>query len=237
MIKLDMVTPQDNKLIAMLPSHDLAVLSGHFNTIELRPGDTLAQPGDDIHIIYFPHSGIISFMVEMADGHVVQTSMVGRDGVIGSAQALDDKVSLNKIIVQMPGLASVIDREHIRAAVRGDNSIRKALAAYEQFFVADIQQTAGCNALHNIEQRICRWLLRMADLAGPDIHLTHDQLAAMIGATRSSITHTAGGLQSRGIITYHRGAIRVTDAGQLEQTACECHKAVRHNYKRMFGAL
>ncbi len=109
-----MVSPQHNHLLATLPADDLAALSGHFRTVELRVGDTLARPGDEIRTIYFPHSGIVSFMVEAKDGRVVQTSMVGRDGVIGSAQALDDKVSLNKIIVQMTGTASAIDRDPLR---------------------------------------------------------------------------------------------------------------------------
>ena len=87
----------------------------------------------------------------------MQTSMVGRDGVIGAAQALDDRVSLNKIVVQVSVTASVIDREPIREAMRAGNAIRKLFAAYEQFFVADIQQTAVCHALHAVEARACRW--------------------------------------------------------------------------------
>jgi CRP-like cAMP-binding protein len=230
-----MASPQDNHLLATLPDHDLAALDRHFKTVELRPGETLAQSGDDMKNIYFPHSGIISFMVEVADGHVVQTSMVGRDGVIGAAQALDDKVSLNKIIVQTPGTASVIDRDPVREAVRTGNDIRQIFAAYEQFFVADIQQTAVCNALHTVEARMCRWLLRMMDLVGTDVELTQDQVAAMIGVRRSSISHAAAPLQSSGVITYTRGAIHIADVERLKHTACECHESVKQNYMRMFG--
>jgi hypothetical protein len=94
--------------------------------------------------------------------------MVGRDGVVGATQALDGKVSLNRIIVQLQGTASVIDRDPLRAAILSGNSIRKLIAAHEHFFVADIQQTAACNALHPVVARMCRWMLRMMDLIGTD---------------------------------------------------------------------
>jgi hypothetical protein len=127
--------------------------------VELLQGQSLAQPGDQIRRIHFPHSGIISFVVEVADGDLVQTGMVGRDGVVGAAQAIDDQVSINKIIVQLPGIASVIDRAVLRDAVLSGNNIRKLFAKHEQFFISDIQQTAVCNALHSVPARMCRWML------------------------------------------------------------------------------
>ena len=230
-----MASPLDNHLLATLPADDLAALDGHFRTVELRDGDTLAKPGDEIRTIYFPHSGIVSFMVEANNGRVVQTSMVGRDGVIGAAQALDDKVSLNKIIVEMQGTASAIDRAPIREAVLTGSAIRRVLASYEQFFVADIQQTAVCNALHDVSERMSRWILRMMDLAGTDLEITQEQLAEMIGVRRSTITEAAGLLQSSGLISYKRGTIHISDVGRLKLSTCECHESVRQNYIRVFG--
>ena len=223
-----------NHLLARLPAYDLAALSGHFKTVELEPGDVLALPGDDICTIYFPHSGIVSFVVKIPDGRMIQTGMVGRDGAIGAAQALNDKVSLNSIVVQMRCAAIVIDREPIRAAVQAKNSIGDLFAAHEQFFFADVQQTAVCNALHAVEQRACRWILRMADLAGRDLKLTQEQLAVMIGVTRPSVSIIATRLQSSGLISYSRGVIRVIDTNGLQQSACDCYEAVRQNYTRMF---
>jgi CRP-like cAMP-binding protein len=128
-----MTSPLDNQLLAMLPAEDFSALNKYFTTVELRQGESLAQPGDEIRRVYFPHYGIISFVVELADGDIVQTGMVGRDGVVGAPQALDDKVSLNKIIVQLPGIASVIDRAPLREAILSGNGIRKLFAAHEQF--------------------------------------------------------------------------------------------------------
>ena len=155
-------------------------------------------------------------MVEVADGHMVQTGMVGRDGVIGAAQALDNKVSLNRIMVQLPGTASVIDRDSLRRAARSGNAIRELFATHEQFFIADIQQTAACNALHPIEARMCRWLLRMMDLVGPELALTQDGLAAMIGVRRSSVSDAASRLQAEGLISYSRGHVRIENVEGLK---------------------
>ena len=225
----------DNYLLSTLPAGDLAQLSRHFRTIELKAGQILAQPGDEIRNAYFPHSGIISFMVETADGHVVQTSMIGRDGVVGSAQALGGKVSLNRIVVQTPAVASVIDRTPLRELLSGRGAVHNLLASHEQFFAAKIQQTAACNALHTVEARMCRWLLRMMDLSKTTLQLTQDQLAAMIGARRMSVSDAAIHLRSKGLISYGRGTITITDVAGLKQSACECFGCVKQNYQKMFG--
>jgi CRP-like cAMP-binding protein len=128
-----MASPLDNQLLAMLAADDFAALNKHFKTIKLRQGESLALPGDEIRRVYFPHSGIIAFLVEGANGDVVQTGMVGRDGIIGAAQALDDKVSINKIVVQLPGTASMIDRDPLREAVFRAMAFAKYLQLMSSF--------------------------------------------------------------------------------------------------------
>lgn len=219
----------------MLPARELAELDRHLTTIDLPAGKVLAHPGEDIRRVYFPHSGIISFMVELAGGELVQTSMVGCDGLVGAPQAIDDKLSINKIIVQLPGTASVVDRDAMREAIQAGSILGKLCAAHEQFFVADVQQTAACNALHPVEARMCRWMLRMNDLVGPDMPLTQEYLAAMIGVQRSSVSTAAGRLQADGLITYNRGHVHIENVGRLNQLSCECHEAVEENYARLFG--
>jgi CRP-like cAMP-binding protein len=230
-----MASHRDNLLLAMLPRAELAALAEHLTIIDLRPREILAKPGDEMGRVYFPHSGIVSFMVEVADGHVVQTGMVGCDGVIGAAQAIDDKVSINKIIVQLPGSASIINRDPLRKLIQQGSPIRKIFAAHEQFFVADIQQTAACNALHPVEARMCRWMLRMMDLVGTELPLTHEYLAAMIGVRRASVSDIAARLQEQGLISYDRGHIGIENTEGLRQSSCECYEAVRNNYTALLG--
>jgi CRP-like cAMP-binding protein len=225
-----------NQLLQLLPDADLAGLNEHFTEVQLEQGRVLAEPGDDITKVYFPHSGIVSFVVELVDGAVVQTGMVGRDGVIGAAQALDDKRSINRIIVQVTGTALMIDRLPLRRLIEKGSAIQKVFASHEQFFVADIQQTAACNACHSADARMARWLLRMRDLAGDHLAITQDYLAAMIGVRRSTVSESAILLQRAGVLKYVRGRVHIENVDLLKKHACECHQVVRENYLTLLGA-
>ena len=227
--------PRTNQLLLSLPDADRAALEDHFKTIDLRQGHVLAEPGDDMTSVYFPHSGIVSFMVELIDGSVVQTVMVGRDGVAGAAQALDGKKSINKIIVQVPGTASMIDRGPLLLLENG-SAVRKMFASHAQFFVADIQQTAACNACHSVEARMARWLLRMRDLVGDDLPITHEYLGAMIGVERSTVSQIANEMRENGVISYVRGRVHIANVEILMNQSCECHQAVCENYEALLGA-
>lgn len=224
-----------NRLLQMLPEEDRVALSRHLNVVPLNQGDVLAEPGDNISNVHFPHSGIISFMVALDDGALVQTFMVGQDGVVGASQALDDRTSINKILVQVSGEGSVISRTPLREIAENYPAVRNLLAAHEQFLVADVQQTAACNARHSIEARMARWILRMRDLVGDELPLTQDYLASMIGVRRASVTEIATAMQRDGSISYARGRLRIEDPIALERLSCECHKVVQDNYLRLVG--
>ena len=223
-----------NLLLASLSAKDGQLLWPHLKTVELRYGEVLARSQEDIRRVYFPHSGIVSFMVEMRDEPMVQTGMVGRDGAVGAIQALDDKVSLNKIIVHVPGEASIVDSDRMRVAAQDSPNIRSLLVAHEEVFVADVQQSVACNALHRVEQRMCRWLLRMNDLVGMEMPLTQDLLSAMLGVKRTTVSVVASSLQNAGVIEYRRGHVHVLNIERLKKLSCECHGAVKEHYDRLF---
>jgi len=224
-----------NRLLQMLSESDLLDLQDHLSSVSLHRGAVLAEPGDEIRNVYFPHSGIVSFMVALDDGAIVQTFMVGRDGVVGATQALDNKTSVNRILVQVSGSASVIDRTPLREIANKRPAIRSVLAAHEQFLVADIQQTAACNARHSIEARTARWILRMKDLAGDDLPLTQEHLASMIGVRRNSVTDVASAMQKAGAISYARGRLHIKNPAALRRLSCECYQSVRDNYLSLLG--
>jgi CRP-like cAMP-binding protein len=108
------------------------------------------------------------------------------------------------------------------------------LIKYEQFFLAQVQQTAACNAVHNVRSRTCKWLLRMHDLVGSKLPLTQEFLAQMMGVRRTSVTQVAKELQQSGMITYSRGRIRIVDLDLVRQSACECNEDIRSHYRRIF---
>jgi CRP-like cAMP-binding protein len=224
-----------NQLLARLDSPTLLVMLPDLRVVDFRQGDVLADSHHRVEQVYFPHAGVLSFVVEMRNGQAIETGMTGRDGEFGAAQALDHKVSLNKVVVQVPGRASVMDSDRLRHAANSLPNLRALLVKYELFFVAQVQQTAACNAVHDIHSRTCKWLLRMHQLAGDDLPLTQEFLAQMMGVRRTSVTEIAIGLQKAGLISYVRGRVHIVDIGLLQNQACECHGEMLARYGKIFG--
>lgn len=226
-----------NFLLGHLASATLARVAPHLSVVEMAAGDVLAEPHQSIQRVYFPHSGIISCIVELADGSTIETGMIGNDGVFGASQAMDDKVSLNLAMIQIAGRASVTSPERLRALAGELPDFKALLIKYEQFFLAQVQQTAACNAVHDIEARTCKWLSRMHDLVGSDLLLTQEFFARMMGVRRTSVTTVAGTLQEAGLISYSRGRLHIHEIEQIRKRACECDDAVRENFRRMFASI
>jgi CRP-like cAMP-binding protein len=226
-----------NRLLASLPASVFAGVQPHLKLVELKLGDVLAEAGSAIKRVYFPHSGIISLVVELAVGQMIETAMVGRDGVLNGASALDGKVSFNKGIVQLSGVASVMEVEKLRSVADENKAFRSLLIRHDQVLFAQSQQSAACNASHSVEARMCRWLLRMRDLAdSDDLTLTQEFLAQMMGVRRPSVSLVANVLQKAGFIKYRRGNIRILDVAGLKDAACECYGTVKEHYDRLLSA-
>jgi CRP-like cAMP-binding protein len=227
---------QKNFLLNRLEPDVLAQIRPHLSLLELQHSDVLAETHQRIEKVYFPHSGIISCVVELVGGGAIETGLIGNDGEFGASQALDDKVSLNHVVMQVGGTASVISSNHVREFANELPAFRRLLVKFEQFFLAQVQQTAACNAAHTLQARTCKWLLRMYDLVGVDLPLTQEFLAQMMGVRRTSVTDVAGDLQRAGMITYSRGRIHIVDLELIRQWACECDEDVRSHYRRIFAS-
>jgi CRP-like cAMP-binding protein len=225
---------RQNFLLNRLEPAVLSQILPHLSLVDLQHGHVLAETHQRVERVYFPHSGIISCVVELLGGGAIETGMIGNDGEFGATQALDHKVSLNHVVMQIAGAASVISSDRIREIANELPSFRGLLVKYEQFFLAQVQQTAACNAVHDVQARTCKWLLRMHDLVGVDLPLTQEFLAQMMGVRRTSVTQVAGHLQKAGMITYSRGRIHIVDLDQVRAWACECDEDVRSHYRRMF---
>ena len=162
--------------------------------------------------------------------------MIGKDGAFGASQALDDKVSLNHVVIQLAGTASLMSSDHLREHADALPAFRAVLIKYDQFFLAQVQQHVACNAVHNVQARTCKWLLRMHGLVGPDLLLTHEFLAQMMGVRRTTVTEIASELQRAGMITYSRGRLHIVNLPQIQQWACECDEDIGSHYRRIFSS-
>jgi CRP-like cAMP-binding protein len=230
------VNDSDNRLLACLPTEVFDALRPHLSLAEFRQGQVLSEAGSPVSEVYFPSSGIVSLVVEMQEGQMVESAMVGRDGVVNGSSAMDGQVSLTKAIVQMGGYLNVISAPTLARIVDQHRPLRSLLIRHEQVLFAQSQQSGGCNVSHLVEARMCRWLLRTRDLArSDDLNITQEFLGQMLGVQRTSISIVAGTLQKAGLIAYRRGRVRILDAEGLKEGACECYETVKLHYEQMLS--
>jgi CRP-like cAMP-binding protein len=225
-----------NRLLASLLPSDFELLRPHLKPVELINETVLFETGDPIDRVYFPHSGIISLVVELSGGQAIEAAMIGRDSMLGATSALDGQISLNKAIIQLPGSGETLDVKRFRKVADQSPVLRTMLLRHEQVLFAQAQQSAACNASHTVEARLARWLLRSRDLSGSNtLGLTQEFLAQMLGVQRSSVSPVAHALQQAGLIHYSRGIIDIINLAGLRDASCECYGTVKAQYERLLN--
>jgi CRP-like cAMP-binding protein len=225
-----------NRLLASLLPADFELLRPHLKFVELVHESVLFEAGDQIDRVYFPHSGIISLVVDLSSGQTIEAAMIGRDSLLGGSSALDGLVSLNKSIIQLAGTGVTLDIARFREVAEKRPDFRTKLIRHEQMVFAQAQQSAACNASHTVEARLSRWLLRSRDLSGSDtLLLTQEFLAQMLGVQRSSVSLVANTLQEAGLIHYSRGRIEIINLEGLRDASCECYGTVKALYDRLLN--
>jgi CRP-like cAMP-binding protein len=225
-----------NHFLASLDAADLALIQPHLRMVELPQETVLFEAGDTIQTVYFLHKGVTSIVVDLSSGETIEAGMIGLDGVVGGASALDGAVSLNRAVVQIAGAASALNAKQFSHAVEQSRALRAMLNRHEHFLFAQAQQSAACNVSHALEARLARWLLRCRDLLhSEDLALTQEFLADMLGVTRTSVTLVANTLQQAGLIRYRRGHIRIVNVDRLKVCACECYAKLRAHSARLLS--
>jgi CRP-like cAMP-binding protein len=223
-----------NGFLASLSEDDFELIRPHLRTADLTHDLTLVEVDETLKRAYLPHRGLISLVVRLARGEHVQIAMVGRDSLFGSFCALGGQTALHGAVVLVPGIASTLEVERLRAAADQSATLRAALIRHGLAIYAQIQQTAGCNVAHTVESRLARCLLQMHDLSGSDtLMLTQESMAQMIGARRNSVSLVASTLQQANYIHYSRGHIEITSLEGLGKTSCECYAQVKAQYNRL----
>jgi CRP-like cAMP-binding protein len=226
-----------NQVLASVAAADLDLLLPHLRAVELPQETVLYEAGAAINRVFFPHAGVVSLVVELASGEMIEAAMIGREGVVGGLSALNSKISISRAIVQISGTASAVDVDRVRHLAERSAGFRMTLIKHEQVLLAQSQQSAACNAIHTIEARLSRWLLRCRDLVGSEeLPLTQEFIAQMLGVRRTSVSIVANTLQQAGLIKYKRGHIRVLDLEGVQESACECYWTVKSLSDRLIGA-
>jgi CRP-like cAMP-binding protein len=225
-----------NLFLATIALADLAAMTPYLEPVSLPARHILQDKDQPVEHIYFPGRGMISLVMPLEDGALIETGLVGREGAIGLSALTGHKPSLHSAMVQMQG-----DAMRIRASVMRELSLRHPglmtqVLLSSQALYAQVSYAAVCNVRHNLLERLARWLLMAHDRAENEVlPLTQEFMAMMLGARRPGVTVAANMLQHSGAITYGRGRVSICDRRRLEDSACECYAAQRGVYRRLLN--
>lgn len=226
--------PQQNHLIAALPTEVIERLLPGLQLVSLPPGKVLYESGDTLRHVYFPIDCIVSLLYVMKNGASAEISVVGNEGVVGIALFMGGESTPSRAIIQSGGYAYRLLGKKFKDECNRHSEMLMLLLRYTQSLITQMAQTAVCNRHHSIDQQLCRWLLLSLDrLSGNHLIMTQERIANMLGVRREGVTEAAGKLQKLGVIEYTRGQITVLNRPRLEQLTCECYAVVKMETDRL----
>jgi len=225
---------QGNRILAALPREDFKRLAPHLTASRLTYKLSVYEADERIDKVCFPDSGVCSVMAVMRAGAAAEVGTIGNEGVTGVALYFGDTSEPSQSLIQVPGLGRMLPASIFKKELARRGALHKLVGHYAHALMIQIMQSAACNALHNIEQRTCKWLLTTHDRVFTDeFTLTQEFLSLMLGAARPTVSLVAHDLQRHGLIAYRRGHVTVLDRKGLEAGACECYAIV----SRVFDAF
>jgi CRP-like cAMP-binding protein len=221
--------PVKSVLLQSIPDEEFKTLRPWLEPVELPRHLILNEPGERIAFAYFINDGMVSLVVVAQDGRSVEVGIVGREGMVGVPIVVGLKRGSFRAIVQIAGAGLAIRSEKLEEILAATPQLSTKLSRYVLVNGLQVGQLAACNRLHEVEQRLARWLLMCQDrVDSPVLALTHDFLAQMLGAGRPTLTLACAKLEDGGLIENRRGSVRVVNRKQLEDTACECYGIIQH---------
>jgi CRP-like cAMP-binding protein len=226
--------PYQNRVLASLSAPDIQRLSAHLVPEIFKSKRSLHEPGDKIHTVHFLEDAVASVVITMENGSSVEAGLIGREGVVGLAGVMGSGLAVNRTFIQVPGHGFSVKAKVLREQIESSSKLRMCMYLSTEGYLVQTAQTAACNRIHELEERLARWLLMCSDRIQSDhIPITHEFLAIMLGTRRSSVTVAAGILHKAGLITYSRGSVTIQNRDGLLNAACECYQSVHEQYIRL----
>jgi CRP-like cAMP-binding protein len=217
-----------NQLLQAIEPAVRTQFAGKLQIVELMRGELLYTQGDQVERVYFPLSGLVGIRAETADGDAVESSIVGREGAIGAFEACGSRKFLAEALVQTPGHAARMPAAAYRDLFDAAPSLRTAVHRYVEQLMSETRQFVVCNSLHAVEARLARILLEALGKAALDhtLPLTHQALARMLGAQRTTVALIVSRLQRDEVLSGGRGVIKIENEAALEALSCSCRQAL-----------
>jgi CRP-like cAMP-binding protein len=196
--------------------------------VTLTPNHVLHEQGDTINVVHFPLDSVVSGLAIMEDGTTMETSMVGRDCMVGISSLLGSGQSRQWIWVTIGGSAIQLEVRFLEKLFVENEVVMKAILKCYRSVITQVSQRCVCNTRHTILERLCCWLLMVHDRVGDlNLNLTQEMIASRVGARRAGITVAAGMLQEMNAIEYRRGRLHIRDRALLEGVVCECYTVLK----------
>jgi CRP-like cAMP-binding protein len=213
-----------NEILRALPPSEWDLVFPELQLIDLRSQHRLTEAGATIQSGWFPNNGLASVLSVMRDGKSVEVGLTGKEGFVGLPLVVGLRTSANRVVMQVAGSGLRVSRASLARLLSQCPQLARSLNLYAQELGLQSAQAAACNRLHEVEQRLARWLLMSQDRLGGDVvPLTQESLAQMLGTRRASVTVAAGILQRESLIKYARGKIVIANRDRLVARACECY--------------
>src|SRR5713226_9582582 len=217
-----------NKVLLATPDNEYELMRLDLTYIDLPHHLSLHEPTQSIEFVYFPNRGMVSQVVVTKDGRTVEVGVVGNEGYVGAGLAVGLSRSSVREIIQVAGDGFRMMGNALERILRSAPQLQMILNRHTGLQGMQVAQTAACNRLHDIQQRLARWLLMTQDRVNLGVlPITHDFIATMMGTDRSTVSLAASVLQKKGIIEYVRGAVKIVNRRKLEKSACECYGVIQ----------
>jgi CRP-like cAMP-binding protein len=221
-----------NQILLALPRKEYEVVFPQLEFVRLKPRQVLHETGDKLKSAYFCDTGMVSILSVLSDGKCVEVGLVGKEGVVGLPLVAGFRSASNRAVVQIEATAFRVDADVLSGMLRSCPFLERRLQQASQIMYMEVTQIAACNRLHEVEERLARWLLMTSDRTDSNsLPLTQELMGQMLGTRRSSVTVAAGILQQAGVISYSRGNVTIKDKQKLENVACECYGLMQTQIK------
>ncbi|MFN2565975.1 MAG: Crp/Fnr family transcriptional regulator [Gemmatimonadaceae bacterium] len=225
-----------NRLLAALPRAEYEHLHARMEVVRPRLQEVLYEQGGRMEHVFFPESGTMSLLAVMADDEAVEVGTVGNEGMVGVSVALGGEKSPHRVTAQIPGRTLRMPAADFRALVPPEHPLHGIVRRYVDAFMMQVSQSVACNRVHDVAQRLARWLCITHDRVRSDeFPLTQEVIAQMLGVRRQTVSEVASEFQTAQLIEYRLGRVTVLNRAALERAACECYRTVRAHFDRMIG--
>jgi CRP-like cAMP-binding protein len=222
-----------NEILLALPHAELEMLMSELEFVRLKTHHVLHEPGDTLKSGYFCNTGLVSILSVMSDGKSVEVGLVGKEGFVGLPLVAGLRSSPTRAVSQIEGSAFRVDGKTLTAILSECPALERQVQKFSQVLAMQVTQIAACNRLHEVDERLARWLLMSADrINSNSVPLTQGFLAQMLGTRRASVTVAAGILQKAGFIALNRGGVKIIDRRKLEEAVCECYGVMQRQIKQ-----